>query len=72
MTHRNPPARIRWNPSFAAWGVTSNTAPNDTILTCNWDDAIEVANNSHMAPTEKTSTYPDGTQAVHFYVRTHP
>lgn len=71
MTHRNPPARIRWDAAFAAWGVTSTTDPSDTIITCNWDDAIEVANNGYMAPTEATFTPPDGTQAVHFNVRTH-
>lgn len=66
MTHRNPPARIRWSPSFAAWGVTSTADPSDTILcTNNWCDAIEIANNGYMAPTEATITIhpnPDGRQ----------
>lgn len=71
MTHRNPPARIRWDATFAAWGVTSTTDPNGTILLCNWGDAIDVANNGRIVPTQATFTPPDGIQAVHFNVRTH-
>lgn len=72
MTHRNPPTRIRWSPAFAAWGVTSTTAPNDVVLTCNWDDAIELANNGRIVPTQATITPTDGTHAIHFNVRTYP
>lgn len=72
MTHRNPPARIRWSPAFAAWGVTSTTAPSDVILTCNWVDAIELANNGRIVPTHATFTPPDDIQMFHTTVRTHP
>lgn len=71
MTHRNPPARIRWDREYSAWGVTATADPNDTILCTNWCDAIALANNVRIVPTEETFTPPDGTQAVHFNVRTH-
>lgn len=71
MTHRNPPARIRWDDAFDAWGVTSTADPNDTILCTNWRDAIDVANNARMAPDQATITPPDHIQVVHFTVRTH-
>lgn len=74
MTHRNPPTRIRWDDAFDAWGVTSTTAPNDVILTCNWADAIELANNFFMALNEVTITIhptPDGRQKVYSLERTH-
>lgn len=72
MTHRNPPARIRWDEAFDAWGVTSNTDPTDVVLTCNWDDAITLANNGRITPTRATFTPPDDIQMFHFTVRTHP
>lgn len=53
MTHRNPPARIRWNREYSAWGVTS-TDRYDTILLCRWDYAIEVANNLGNADNHNT------------------
>jgi hypothetical protein len=71
VTHRNPPARIRWDDAFDAWGVTSTTDPNDTILCTNWCDAIYLANNARIEPTEATITPPDHIQAIHFNVRTH-
>ena len=54
MTHRNPPARIRWDDAFDAWGVTITTAPNDVVLTCNWDDAIELA--THLGTADNHNT----------------
>ena len=70
MTHRNPPARIRWDDAFDAWGVTSTTDPKATMLCTNWCDAIELASTARIVPTEATITPPDGTQAIHFNVRT--
>lgn len=72
MTHRNPPARIRWDDAFDAWGVTFTTDPNDTILCTNWCDAIEVASNGYLAPIEETFTPPDHIHAIHFNLRTLP
>ena len=54
MTHRNPPARIRWDDSFDAWGVTSTTDPSDVVLTCNWCDAIDVATHLGNAGNHNT------------------
>lgn len=71
MTYRNPPARIRWDDAFDAWGVTSTASPNDTILCTNWCDAIYLVNNARIAPTEATITPPDHIRAAHFNVRTH-
>lgn len=54
MTRRNPPARIRWDDSFDAWGVTITAAPNDTILCANWCDAIDVA--THLGNADNHNT----------------
>lgn len=53
MTRRNPPARIRWDDAFDAWGVTS-TDTGDTILTCDWDVAIQVA--THLGNADNHNT----------------
>lgn len=52
MTHRNPPARIRWDDAFDAWGVTSTTDPKATMLCTNWCDAIELASTARIVPTD--------------------